>query len=75
MNLTLGNQQTYCLGVKWTLYLTMLGARAKPSTAEHTEAHEETVQSRPELDGLQWGKSGLEMDEERKKQVKHLRKK
>ena len=22
-----------------------------------------------ELDGLQWGKSGLEMDEERKKQV------
>ena len=53
----------------------MLGARAKPSTAEHTEAHEETVQSRPELDGLQWGKSGLEMDEERKKQVKHLRKK
>ena len=32
------------------------------------ESHDEPVATN-HLDGLQWGKSGLEMDEERKQQV------
>ena len=40
-----------------------------PNTLPSTEVNDENVKTPGELEGLQWGKSGLEMDEERKKQV------
>ena len=43
--------------------------RTHPNTLQSTDINVENVKTSEELEGLQWGKSGLEMDEERKKQV------
>ncbi len=45
----------------------MLGAKTQHHVSQPTENVHETGQ----LEGLQWGKSGSEMDEERKKQVRY----
>ena len=47
----------------------MLGSKTQPSIPQPTGAGKVDSQEKGDLEGLQWGKSGLEMDEERKKQV------
>ena len=43
--------------------------RTNPNTLQSTEINNENDKTPEELEGLKWGKSGSEMDEERKKQV------
>ena len=47
----------------------MPGANGQNYGSEQPDAGKEGTVAANQLDGLQWGKSGLEMDEERKQQV------
>ena len=50
----------------------MPGANGQNYGSEQPDAGKEGTVAANQLDGLQWGKSGLEMDEERKQQVFYL---
>ena len=47
----------------------MLGSKTQPHIPQPTGTMKGDFQAREDLEGLQWGKSGLEMDEDRKEKV------
>ena len=68
-NLCVGICRKENILIRKTIFKTMPAANGQNYGSELPVTGKEETVAANQLDGLQWGKSGLEMDEERKQQV------